>query len=237
MRLNKFLAHSGAGSRRMCDELVFQGRVTVNKTVIKEPGTDVDPDKDVVTVDGERVELKKAYTYIKLHKPAGYITSRKDPHHDRTVMDLLPHILDVRPVGRLDVDTTGVLLMTDDGDLLHKLTHPRHEVEKKYEVWLKWPPGSGEPEQDLPRGIVLENGDRVQGEAYPQNSKKTHYIVILREGKKREIKRIFRYFETRVIRLHRFEFAGIRVDDLPEGKWKKLTPAEIKHLKSITNNS
>jgi pseudouridine synthase len=235
MRLNKFLAHSGVGSRRMCDDLVFQGRVTVNKSVIKEPGTDIDPEHDCVTVDGERVELKKVYTYIKLHKPAGYITSRKDPHYSRTVMDLVPRILDVRPVGRLDVDTTGVLLMTDDGDLLHKLTHPRHEVEKKYDVWLKWPPNNGDPETELSKGIILENGDRVKGEAHPQNSKKTHYLVVLREGKKREIKRIFRYFGTRVIRLHRFEFAGIRVDDLAEGKWKKLTPQEIEHLKALVN--
>ncbi len=233
MRLNKFLAHSGAGSRRVCDDLVFRGRVTVNNDMIKEPGMDVDPDRDIVTVDGERVTLKTKCTYIKLNKPAGYITSRKDPHYSKTVMDLVPHVLDVRPVGRLDADTTGVLLMTDDGDLLHKLTHPRHEVEKIYDVRLKWPPKSGEPETELPKGLVLENGDRVKGEAHPQNSKKNHYIVVLREGKKREIKRIFRYFGTRVLTLHRFEFAGIRVDELPEGKWKKLTPQEIEHLKSV----
>lgn len=235
MRLNKFLAHSGAGSRRACDDLVFQGRVTINQVVVKEPGKDVDPERDAVTVDGERVTLKKKYTYLKLNKPAGYITSRKDPHNSRTVMDLVPGVLDVRPVGRLDADTTGVLLMTDDGDLLYKLTHPRHQVEKKYDVRLKWPPRSGEPETDLPKGLILENGDRVRGEAFPQNSKKTHFLVILREGKKREIKRIFRHFGSRVVQLHRIEFAGIRTDDLPEGKWKKLTLKEIEHLKRVVN--
>jgi 23S rRNA pseudouridine2605 synthase len=237
MRLNKFLAHSGAGSRRICDDLVFQGRVAVNQEVIKEPGLDINPEKDFVTVDGERVSLKKNYTYIKLHKPAGYITSRKDPHYSKTVMDLVPNVLDVRPVGRLDADTTGVLLMTDDGDLLYRLTHPRHGVEKKYDVHLKWPPRSGEPESELPKGIILENGDRVKGEAYPQNSKKTRYLIVLREGKKREIKRIFRHYGTRVDQLCRIEFAGIQVDELPEGKWKKLTTREIEHLQSITNNS
>ncbi|MDD3807547.1 MAG: pseudouridine synthase [Candidatus Marinimicrobia bacterium] len=234
MRLNKFLAHSGVGSRRACDELVFQGRVMVNRVVVHEPGIAINPEEDRVFVDGKRVILKTRYTYIKLNKPAGYITSRKDPHNKQTVMNLIPNVLDVRPVGRLDSDTTGVLLLTDDGDLLFKLTHPRYGIEKKYDVYLKYPPQQGDPEKDLPKGIVLENGDRVTGEAYPQNNKKTHYTVILREGKKREVKRIFSYFETRVAQLHRFEFAGILVDELPPGKWKKLTPQEITHLKTLT---
>lgn len=234
MRLNKFLAHSGAGSRRTCDDLVFNGRVTVNTVKVHEPGMDIDPVNDVITLDGVRLHLKKAYSYIKLNKPAGYITSLKDPHYSRTVMDLIPRVLDVRPVGRLDADTTGVLLLTDDGDLLHRLTHPRHGVEKKYEVRLKWAPNTGEPENELHKGIILENGDRVKGEAYPLNSKKTRYLIVLREGKKREVKRIFRYYGTRVEKLCRIEFAGLRVDDLPEGKWKKLTPQEIEHLKNVT---
>jgi len=236
MRLNKFLAHSGAGSRRNCDELVFIGRVTVNQVKVIEPGMDIDPEKDVVTLDGERLYLKKTYTYIKLNKPAGYITSLKDPHYSQTVMDLIPRVLDVRPVGRLDADTTGVLLMTDDGDLLHRLIHPRHGIEKKYDVRLKWSPNTGEPENELHKGITLENGDKVKGEAFPLNSKKTRWLVVLREGKKREVKRIFRYYGTRVEKLCRIEFAGIRVDDLSEGKWKRLTQQEIEHLKKITGS-
>lgn len=231
MRLNKFLARSGAGSRRNCDELVFNGRVAVNHENVFEPGMTIDPEKDHVTLDGVRLYLKKTFTYIKLNKPAGYITSLKDPHYSQTVMDLIPRVLDVRPVGRLDADTTGVLLLTDDGDLLHRLTHPCHGVEKKYDVRLKWAPNTGEPENELHHGLTLENGDNVKGEAYPLNSKKTRYLVVLREGKKREVKRIFRYFGTRVEKLCRIEFAGIQVNDLPEGKWKKLTPQEIALLK------
>ena len=235
MRLNKYLAHCGVDSRRKCDELIFNGRVFVNGVPFTNPGEQVDENTAEIRVDGELVKLKREYTYLKMHKPQGYVTSKKDPHNPQTVMDLLPKVLSVVPVGRLDKDTTGVLLFTDDGDLTFKLTHPKHGVEKEYEVLLKVAP-NGAIESELPKGLVLEdNGDKVKGEAEALNKKRTHYRVVLREGKKREVKRIFRHYESQVHRLHRNSFAGITANDLPPGKWKRLTPEEIQQIKNVCN--
>ncbi|MCD6337241.1 MAG: rRNA pseudouridine synthase [Candidatus Marinimicrobia bacterium] len=233
MRLNKFLAHCGVDSRRNCDELIFQGRVKVNGETFTNPGAQIDEKNVEVRVDGDLVKLKGNFTYIKLHKPKDYVTSRKDPHNPLTVMNLLPKVLNVVPVGRLDKDTTGILLLTDDGDLNYKLTHPKHGVEKEYEVLLRHEP-KGSPENELPKGIILEdNGDRVKGIAEPLNRKRTHYRVVLKEGKKREVKRIFSHYETRVYRLHRNTFAGITANELAPGRWKKLTPQEIEQIKKV----
>lgn len=232
MRLNKFLAHCGVDSRRNCDELIFQGRVKVNGETFTNPGAQIDEQNVEIHVDGELVKLKRNFTYIKLHKPKGYVTSRKDPHNPLTVMTLLPNVTNVVPVGRLDKDTTGVLLLTDDGDLNFKLTHPKHGVEKEYEVLLRHEP-KGNVEKELPKGIILEdNGDKVKGEAKALNRKRTHYLVVLKEGKKREVKRIFQHYETRVYRLHRNTFAGITANELAPGRWKKLTANEIEQIKN-----
>jgi pseudouridine synthase len=236
MRLNKFLAHCGVDSRRKCDDLIFEGRVQVDGEVFTNPGAQIDENRSVILVDGEIFKLKRDYTYIKLHKPQGYVTSKSDPHNPQTVMSLLPNVLSVVPVGRLDKDTTGVLLFTDDGDLNFKLTHPKHGVEKEYEVLLKREP-NGDLEKELPKGIILEdNGDRVRGKAEALNKKRTHYRIILKEGKKREVKRIFRHYDTRVNRLHRNSFAGISANELAPGKWKKLTKNEIEALRALTSN-
>ena len=235
MRLNKYLAHCGVDSRRKCDELIFEGRVSVDGSIIDNPGTQIDENTADVRVDGEGIRLKKSFTYIKMNKPAGYITSCRDPHHAQTVMDLLPKVLQVVPVGRLDKDSTGILIFSDDGDLNFRLTHPKHGVEKIYEVLLRRPP-EGYPENELPQGIILQdNGDKVQGKAEPMNRKRNHYRITLKEGKKREVKRIFLQYNTKVLRLHRNSFAGISADELPPGKWKKLTPAEIAQLRSAAN--
>lgn len=233
MRLNKFLAHCGVDSRRKCDELIFERRVQVDGIVFDNPGAQIDEHKSVVQVDGEIVKLKRDYTYIKMNKPQGYVTSKKDPHNPQTVMNLLPNVLDVVPVGRLDKDTTGVLLFTDDGDLNFKLTHPKHGVEKEYEVLLKYPPEET-LEVELSKGVVLEdNGDRVRGKAIALNKKRTHFAVILKEGKKREVKRIFRHYGTQVHRLHRNSFAGISANELAPGRWKRLTKEEIEALREV----
>lgn len=237
MRLNKYLAHCGVDSRRNCDELIFEGRVQVDGEVFTNPGAQVDETRSEIRVDGEHVRLKKDHTYLKLHKPQGYVTSRKDPHNPQTVMQLLPKVLNVVPIGRLDKDTTGVLLFTDDGDLNYKLTHPKHGVEKEYEILLKNEP-DGEIEKELPKGIILEdNGDRVKGEAEALNKKRTHYRLMLKEGKKREVKRIFRHYNSHVYRLHRNSFAGISANELAPGRWKKLTKGEIEALRDIVRNS
>jgi 23S rRNA pseudouridine2605 synthase len=236
MRLNKFLAHCGVDSRRKCDELIFEGRVSVDDEIFNNPGTQIDEAHADVRVDGEPVRLKKQFTYIKMNKPQGYITSRHDPYHSKTVMDLLPKVLSVVPVGRLDKDTTGVLIFTDDGDLNYRLTHPKHGVEKEYEVLLSRAP-QGFPEKELPEGIMLsDNGDRVRGKAEALNRGRTHYKVLLKEGKKREVKRIFRHYNTKVTRLHRNGFAGVSANELAPGKWKKLNTEEIGILQSAANS-
>ena len=236
MRLNKYLAHCGVDSRRKCDELIFEGRVQVDGETFTNPGAQIDENRSEIRVDGELVRLKKDYTYLKLHKPQGYVTSVKDPHNPQTVMQLLPNVLNVVPVGRLDKDTTGVLIFTNDGDLNYRLTHPKHGVEKEYEVLLKSEP-VGEIEKELPKGIILQdNGDRVRGEVEALNKKRTHFRLILKEGKKREVKRIFRHYNSRVYRLHRNSFAGISANELAPGRWKKLTKGEIEALKAVTGN-
>ncbi len=235
MRLNKYLSHCGVDSRRKCDALIQEARVSIHGVIVTNPATIVDLQNPGVRVDGEAVHLKKKYSYIKMNKPAGFICSRRDPHHSQTVMDLLPKVLDLVPVGRLDKDSTGVLLFTDDGDLNYRLTHPKYGVEKVYEVLLQRPP-TGYPEKDLHKGIILEdNGDKVQGKAQPMNPKRNHYRLILKEGKKREVKRIFLQYNTKVTRLHRNSFAGVSADELPPGKWKKLTAAEITQIRAAAN--
>lgn len=230
MRLNKYLAHCGVDSRRNCDELIFEGRVQVDGEVFKNPGVQIDETKSEVRVDGETVKLKSNFTYIKLHKPKGYVTSLSDPHNPLTVVQLIPNIFSVVPVGRLDKDTTGVLLLTDDGDLNYKLTHPKHGVEKEYEVLLKNEPDEA-LENELPKGILLnDNGERVKGFAESLNRKRTHFRVVLKEGKKREVKRIFKHFNSRVTRLHRNSFAGITANEIAPGKWKRLTTQEMELL-------
>ncbi|MFA6618749.1 MAG: pseudouridine synthase [Candidatus Neomarinimicrobiota bacterium] len=231
MRLNKFLAHCGVDSRRNCDELIFQGRVQIDGEVFTNPGVQVDENKSEVRVDGDIVRLKSNFTYLKLHKPKGFVTSLSDPYNPQTVMQFLPKVLTVVPVGRLDKDTTGVLLFTDDGDLNYKLTHPKHGVEKEYEVLLKKEPDA-ELEKELAKGFELsDNGERVKGLAQALNRQRTHFRLILKEGKKREVKRIFKHFNSQVTRLHRNSFAGISANELAPGKWKKLTTQEIESLK------
>ncbi|MBN2781535.1 MAG: rRNA pseudouridine synthase [Candidatus Marinimicrobia bacterium] len=237
MRLNKYLAHCGVDSRRNCDDMIFAGRVQVDGEVFTNPGAQIDETASEVRVDGDVIRLKSEFTYIKMNKPQGHVTTLRDPHNDKTVMDLLPRVLNVVPVGRLDKDTTGVLLFTDDGDLHYRLTHPKHEVEKEYEVLLRRTP-EGFPENDLPGGIMLEdNGDLVKGTAEPLNRKRTHYFVTLKEGKKREVKRIFRHYNTLVYRLHRNSFAGISANELAPGKWKKLTPQEIAQIQRVSRET
>ena len=234
MRLNKFLSRCGVGSRRKCDEIIFQERVNINNKRINNPAIDVDIQNDIVLVDFELVTLKKKFTYIKLNKPEGFVSTTGDPHAKRIVMELLPNVLNVVPVGRLDKNTTGVLLFTDDGELHYRLIHPKFQLERIYDVRIARPP-VGFPERELLKGIKIDKNIIVKGNAITLNDKRTHYQIILKEGKKREIKRIFRKYNTKVVKLHRTIFAGITADDLSFGKWKKLTTEEIEYLKKITS--
>ena len=225
MRLNAYLARAGVASRRKADELIKAGRVTVNG----EPGqlnTFVES-RDVVEVDGTRVEKQKL-TYVLLHKPAGAVTTASDPQGRPTVVELVPREPRVVPVGRLDAGTTGVLLLTNDGELAHRLAHPRYGVEKTYVAEVEGDP-SRESVAELERGVELEDG--VTAPARARRLRRGVVELTIHEGRNRQVRRMFDAVGHPVIRLHRSVYAGLGVDELAPGGWRELTPDEVSRLR------
>lgn len=229
MRLNAYLARAGVASRRRADELIREGRVHVNG----EPGelNTVVGKHDVVDVDGKRVE-RQPLAYVLLNKPRGVVTTASDPHGRRTVVDLVPVTPRVVPVGRLDFDTTGALLLTNDGDLAHHLAHPRYGVPKVYEADVD---GSPSPD-DLGRlrdGIELEDGFTAPaGVRIVRRAAGGSLIELtLHEGRKHQVKRMCEAIGHPVRRLHRSRYAGLDLQGLALGEWRELAPAEITELK------
>jgi len=235
IRINKYLARCGVTSRRHADVLVADGRVEVNGQVIDTPGFRVDELKDEVKVDGKPVSPIEKYTYVVLNKPAGVITSSSDPHHDRTVLDLVADVpAQIYPVGRLDLDTEGVLLFTDHGELAHRLTHPRFEIRKIYSARVQ----GVVPESKLKmfsRGIKLPDGKIGRAEASIAESGTDDTILRLElaEGRKREVKHLCGAVGHPVIRLIRIEFAGIETGDLKPGQWRYLSEEETARLRQM----
>ena len=231
MRLQKFLANAGVSSRRKAEELIAAGRVKVNGKTVTELGTKVDDAKDAVVVSGK--QIKSAETvWIALHKPRGYVSTRNDPQRRPTVYDLLPPALHgLFYVGRLDMDSEGLLLLTNDGDTANRMLHPRYEVERVYEVLVR---GEVKPDKigmllagvELDDGIATAESVKVLGVA--RNEMRLR--VALREGKKREVRRMFWAVGHKVLRLKRLSYGPIRLARLPEGKWRKLTDAELAAL-------
>ena len=226
MRLNAYLARAGVASRRKADDLIKAGRVTVNG----EPGrlNTFVQQHDVVEVDGARVE-KQQLTYLLLNKPADVVTTASDPQGRKTVVDLAPRETRVVPVGRLDVDTTGALLLTNDGELAHRLAHPRYGVEKTYVVELSRAPSDEQIEQ-LARGIDLEDGPTAPAKA--RRVTKNVVELTIHEGRNRQVKRMFEALGHRVTRLHRSEYAGLTVEGLEPGTWRELEPSEVDRLRA-----
>ena len=226
MRLNAFLARAGITSRRGADELIKAGRVTVNG----EPAglaTFVDAG-DRVEVDGEPV-APEPLTYVLLHKPAGVVTTARDPQGRPTVVGLVGHERRIVPVGRLDADTTGALLLTNDGPLAHHLAHPRYEVDKVYEVEVE-----GAPDADglrrLAEGVDLEGGRTAPAQV--RRLGRSRLELTLHEGRKHQVKRMCEAVGHPVRRLHRRAYAGLSVDDLAPGEWRELTPEEVRRLRA-----
>jgi pseudouridine synthase len=230
MRLNAFLARAGVASRRKADELVTAGRVRVNGAR-GELNTVVGAN-DVVEVDGRRIE-RQPLTYVLLHKPAGVVTTARDPHGRPTVVDLVPGEPRVVPVGRLDADTTGALLLTNDGQLAHRLAHPRYGVPKVYEAEVEGSP-SGEAVRALREGVELEDGLTSPAEVrLLRSSKPTSLLELtLHEGRKRQVKRMCEAVGHPVVRLHRSIYAGLGLDQLPPGGSRRLRPDEIEALRA-----
>ena len=231
MRLNRFLAAAGVASRRKCDELIASGRVTINGRVCTDfsaqPG-----DRDHVKVNGKLVRVAGSMT-IALHKPAGFVSTRNDTQARDTVFDLLPSKFPrLFNIGRLDAQSEGLLLLTNDGDLSQKLTHPRFKVEKEYEVTLdrQW---DGALAQRLLRGIVLD-GRRAQI-ARLHSIGPTRLRVVLRQGLNQQIRRMFYAVGYDVKRLIRIRIGNLRLGDLPRGHWRPLVKSELAGLRRTQN--
>ncbi len=225
MRLNAYLARAGVASRRKAEELIRAGRVRVNGA----PGllaTTVGPG-DVVEVDGRRVEPQPP-AHVLLHKPAGVLTTARDPRRRRTVLDLVRHPARLVPVGRLDADTTGALLLTNDGLLAHRLAHPRYRVAKVYEVEVAGEPSRRALER-LARGVELEDGRTAP--AGVRRLGRSRLELTLYEGRKHQVKRMCAAVGHPVLRLHRSRYAGLAVDDLAPGRWRRLRPEEVSALR------
>jgi 23S rRNA pseudouridine2605 synthase len=231
VRLNAYLARAGVASRRSADELIKAGRVTVNG----EPGrlnTFVES-RDRVEVDGRRVEPQRL-AYVLLHKPAGVVTTARDPHGRPTVVDLVDHEARVVPVGRLDADTTGALLLTNDGELAHRLAHPRYGVEKTYDVEVD---GKVTDEQllRLRGGVELEDGPTAPAQARRLGPNRLE--LVLHEGRKHQVKRMCAEVGLPVTRLHRPSYGGLELGALAPGEWRELEPTEVEQLRAVTTRS
>jgi 23S rRNA pseudouridine2605 synthase len=225
MRLNAYLARAGIASRRKADELIKAGRVRVNG----EPGqlnTFVES-RDVVEVDGERV-ARQELAYVLLNKPAGVVTTASDPQGRPTVVSLVAHGSRVVPVGRLDVETTGALLLTNDGPLAHRLAHPRYGVEKVYDVET-WKEPTDEALRRLAAGVELEDG--LTSPARVRRLGAGRFELVLHEGRNRQVRRMCEAVGYRVRRLHRSLYAGLGVDGLAPGEWRELTENEVERLR------
>ncbi|MDZ7624020.1 MAG: pseudouridine synthase [Ignavibacteriaceae bacterium] len=229
VRINKFLADSGISSRRKSEEYILQGRVAVNDKIVTEFSHKVDIEKDIVTLDGEKIKPKKNI-YILLNKPKGYITTVSDDRNRRTVMDLVKSKERIYPVGRLDYDTTGLLFLTNDGELSQLLTHPGNKVPREYEVKLDRPLDEND-RLKLLQGVSLEGkkGKFIKI-TFPWQKDKEIVSVVCEEGRNRFVKRMFRKLDYTVLELNRLSFAGIMLD-VPPGKSRNLTFSEIEQLK------
>jgi 23S rRNA pseudouridine2605 synthase len=231
MRLNAFLARAGVASRRAADDLIKAGRVRVNGAP-GELNTDVGP-RDVVEVDGERVRPQKL-AYLLLNKPAGVVTTARDPQGRPTVVGLVRHAARAVPVGRLDADTTGALLLTNDGPLAHRLAHPRYEIEKVYVADVEGKPGAKSLRR-LAEGLELEDGRTAPARVRLLGPSRLELAI--HEGRKHQVKRMCEAVGYPVLRLHRSGYAGLGVEGLQPGKWRELTHEEVERLRAATRKT
>ena len=239
-RLARFLAHAGVASRRHAEDLIAAGRVQVNGYTIREQGSRIDPARDVVLVDGRVVQMSTQHVYILLHKPLGYLSTVSDPQGRPTVIDLLPpelRRLRVYPVGRLDSDTSGLLLLTNDGDFALHLTHPRYALEKHYEVLIEGQP-TNTALHTLRQGVVITEDNGRKHKTAParftslrHEGNLTRMTVTIHEGRKRQVRRMFAALNLPVVSLKRAGIGTLTLGSLAEGTWRYLTEAEVTTLR------
>lgn len=235
MRLNKYIAHSGVCSRRQAADYIKQGLVTVNGTVVREPGYEVQTG-DAITFRGAPVKLSERLVYVLLNKPRGIITTVSDDRGRQTVLDLLKGEVKERvfPVGRLDRETTGLLLLTNDGDLAKRLMHPRHRVPKVYHVTLDNPLTRADLDK-IRSGLELEDGPvQVDWVNYPDEQKKRVVALQIHVGRNRVVRRLFESLGYQVEKLDRTYYAGLSKKDLPRGFFRHLTEREIIMIKHFS---
>lgn len=236
VRLHKLLAEAGVASRRAAERLMQAGRVRVNGLVVLEPGAQADPEHDRISIDGRELRRAEPKRYVLLHKPSGYLTTRADPRGRPCVLDLLPELgVRLHPVGRLDVDAEGLLLLTNDGAVTYRLTHPRHGVPRVYHVLVE---GRADAAAlgALRRGVLLEDGAARVDEVIRLETAgegRTWLALTLREGRYREVKRLCRAVGLRVRRLVRIAFGPLRLGRLPTGAWRDLDDREVAALGAV----
>lgn len=234
-RIDKFLANSGISARRNISEVLKIHTITINGKRVKEAGVRFDPNKDILLLDGKEITAPYA-TYIIVNKPKGIISTASDEFGRKTVLSLVPSKQRLYPVGRLDQDTTGLLLLTNDGNLANRLTHPRYHIPKVYELTIR----GSVPEEKLAhfrRGVKLEDGmtSKAQAKVVRQAEKQTIVAVTLHEGKKRQIRRMCEVLRLPLVELKRVQIGPILLGDLHEGKYRNLTEEELISLKKAAN--
>lgn len=232
LRLQRYLAACGAGSRRACEDLIREGRVSVNGSLVTEMGVTVEPGQDTVCLDGRTVEPQRR-VYLAVHKPLGVLCTSRDPQGRRTVLDLLPAYGErLYTIGRLDADSEGLILVTNDGDLAHLLMHPRHHVHKVYEVWSSKPMAATQ-QRRMTDGLWID-GEAMRMVSLRESSRDAQgvrYRVVLAEGKKRQIRRMFREAGCKVVRLIRTHLGSVSLGNLAVGQHRPLTAAEVEQLR------
>lgn len=233
-RLQKFLAQNGIASRRKCEEYILQGKVKVNGNVVTQLGTQIDPEKDEVKFLNELVKnTNTKHIYILLNKPIGYVTTVQDQFNRETVMDLIDIKERLVPVGRLDMYTSGALILTNDGDFVYKITHPKHEITKTYNVTLKGKITKDEIE-NLRAGVVIDDYKtkpaKVRILKIDEQKDISRVEIIIHEGKNRQVRKMCEAIGKKVLALHRSKIGDIGVQNLKIGKWRYLTEGEVKKL-------
>ncbi|MBI3802623.1 MAG: rRNA pseudouridine synthase [Nitrospirae bacterium] len=237
-RLQKVIAKAGVASRRHAEQLILEGRVQVNGSVITQLGTKVDPSKDFIRVDGKRIQPETHKIYLLLNKPKGYITSVRDPQGRPTVMDLIPKIKErVYPVGRLDYDSEGLLLLTNDGDFAEALMHPRSGINKTYWVKVEGHLAEEKIKKIALGGIPLPGGRSAPARIRPLRKTSEHdwVEIVLHEGKRRQIRMMIEKLGHDVLKLKRVGYAFLELGDLASGEHRRLTSDEVKGLKALVS--
>src|SRR5512135_1417179 len=238
-RIQKIISAAGIASRRAAEQLILDGRVRVNGKVVTELGAKADPSNDHIKVDGKLINPQQPLTYIMLNKPAGYVTTMSDPEGRPTVQDLLKGIrIRVYPVGRLDYNTEGLLLLTNDGDFAHLITHPKHEFPKTYRAKVK---GVLEDRQidELEKGIYLDDGKTAPAKVKKLSKEEANswLEITIHEGRKRQVRRMFDRVGHSVIKLKRVRTGNLVLGDLPEGAFRYLTPVEVQGLMDLSQKT